>query len=443
MTNRRRELRRERRERRRRFDPLQRAETFTVEPSPRTETLSLERRMDLLSNLAKNAMLVASKPPGRQLLETVLELPEAGELDVGRQIILRSGPGVADRIYTGMQLDDDSYAWVEAATEISGLQRTWVRNIAITAAHNVTTDSSGNVFVSTLNSHRIHRYTSGGTLLNSWGDGTAKTSFPNNGNDLNAPYGVAWIPSTTYWAYPVLYIVQSGRHVVNSWSTHRLVASTSTTMTVSAVATTYAGTGNVNLAGTNGTAGSSTAHFNGPRGVAVNSYGDVYVADSANNRVLRFRPRLVSADPVGSPGSVWYITWDHTGTYGSGVLNSPAGVAVDSGLYVYVSEYGGHRIRKYDNSGTLVATYGTGPGSGDGVLNQPQQIALDSNNNLHVADSGNDRIQVFDSSGNYVTKYGSSGSGDGQLNNPSGIAIASNGTIFIADNANNRVSVWV
>jgi sugar lactone lactonase YvrE len=429
MTNRRQELRRERR-RRRRFDPIQKAEEFTTEPAPRTETLSIERRVNLLSNLAKNAMLVASKPPGRQLLETVLELPEASELDVGRQIILRSGSGVADRIYIGMQLDDDSYAWVEASTEIAGLQRTWVRNISITAAHNVATDSAGNVFVSTLNSHRLYRYTAGGTQLNSWGDGVADTVFATGGNDLNAPYGVAWASNTINWPYPVLYVVQSGRHIANAWSTHSL---NHTTGLITSVASSYGSMADGDWPGTPGVTGSANTHLNGPRGAAVNSYGDVYIVDANNNRVQRFRAARVGND----------YDYTHTGTYSSGPLNSPAGVAVDSNLYVYVSEFGGHRIRKYDNSGTLVTTFGTGPGSGDGVLNAPQQLALDSNNNLHVADSGNDRIQVFDSSGNYVTKYGTSGSGNGQLNNPSGIAIASNGTIFIADNANNRVSVWV
>ncbi|PYE61986.1 NHL repeat-containing protein, partial [Aneurinibacillus soli] len=121
-----------------------------------------------------------------------------------------------------------------------------------------------------------------------------------------------------------------------------------------------------------------------------------------------------------------------------GEFNSPKGIAVDSSGNVYVVDTNNNRIQKFDSSGTYVTQWGS-DGSGDGQFSYPQGIAVDSSGNVYVVDSNNKRIEKFDSSGTYITKWGSYGSGDGQFSYPQGIAVDSSGNVYVADTNNNRI----
>ena len=114
----------------------------------------------------------------------------------------------------------------------------------------------------------------------------------------------------------------------------------------------------------------------------------------------------------------WYFFWPH-------------GIAVDSSGNVYVAETWNCRVQKFTLSGQFVTRWG-GEGSGDGQLNYPNGIAADSSGNLYVADTENHRIQKFTSSGQFITKWGSSGSVQGQFNLPIGIAVDSSANVYAA-----------
>jgi len=84
---------------------------------------------------------------------------------------------------------------------------------------------------------------------------------------------------------------------------------------------------------------------------------------------------------------------------------TPNGVAVDSAGNVYVADSDYHRIQKFTSEGQFISQWGT-PGSGDGQFNEPHGIAVDGSGNVYVADYGNQRIQKFTSNGQFITKWG-------------------------------------
>ncbi|MBF0564727.1 MAG: hypothetical protein HQK89_05745 [Nitrospirae bacterium] len=167
-------------------------------------------------------------------------------------------------------------------------------------------------------------------------------------------------------------------------------------------------------------------YFNGPSGIAVDSSGNVYVADTSNNRIQKFNSSGQFIAKWGSQGN------------GDGQFYQPFGIAVDSSGNVYVADTSNNRIQKFNSSGQFVAKWGSS-GTGDGQFYLPEGIAVDSSGNVYVADTYNERIQKFSSSGQFIAKWGSQGNGDGQFYQPFGIAVDSSGNVYVADYINNRI----
>ncbi len=169
-----------------------------------------------------------------------------------------------------------------------------------------------------------------------------------------------------------------------------------------------------------------TAHFSGVQsiipatslsnvhGVAVDAAGNVYIADSGNNRVL--------------------IETLANGSYTQSVLasnfNSPRGLAVDTAGNVYVADTLNHQVVKETLSGNSYTASTLVNG-----LSSPTCIALDANGNLYIADPGSNRVVLETLSGG---TYTSSTIGTG-FNSPNGLAVDVGGNVYIADTLNNRV----
>ncbi|MBI2264669.1 MAG: IPT/TIG domain-containing protein [Armatimonadetes bacterium] len=169
-----------------------------------------------------------------------------------------------------------------------------------------------------------------------------------------------------------------------------------------------------------GSTGGGDGQFAYPFAVAVDSAGNVYVADYNNGRIQKFN------------NSGGFLTkWGSSGN-GDGQFNKPRGIAVDSNGNVYVADYFNARIQKFTGTGAFVTKWGVA-GNGDGQFSGPVGVGVDSAGNVYVSDFGNNRIQKFDGSGNFITKWGSQGSGDGQFSNPYGIAVDSAGNVYVAD----------
>lgn len=166
--------------------------------------------------------------------------------------------------------------------------------------------------------------------------------------------------------------------------------------------------------------------FSSPHNTAVDNSGNIYVADTNNNRIQKF-------DSNGNYLTQW-------GTYGggNGQFIFPVGIAVDSSGDVYVSEVGIDRIQKFDRNGNYLMQWGSS-GSGNGQFSGPFSIATDASGYVYIVDRNNSRIQKFNSNGTYLSQWGSLGNGDGQFNTPFSVAIDANGYIYVSDTGNNRI----
>ena len=318
------------------------------------------------------------------------------------------------------------------------------------------TDSSGNVYVVDSGNSRIQKFDSSGnvnTFLRTWGwgvdDGSssfqtctsscqAGTSGPGDGQFFS-PVGVA--------------IDSSGNVYVADTFNYRIQRFSSSGA----------------FLGKWGISGALEGRFNLARDVATDSSGNVYVADSNYNRIQKF--------DSSANGNTFLRMWgrgvdDGSPTFqtctsscqggssgtGDGQLDNPVGLATDSSGNLYVADSGNDRIQKFDSSGTFLRTWGWGvddgsssfqtctsscqagsSGTGDGQFASPDDVAVDSSGNVYVTDSGNNRIQMFSSSGAFLTKWGSSGSGNGQFDSPVGVAADSTGNIYVADRDNQRI----
>jgi DNA-binding beta-propeller fold protein YncE len=175
-----------------------------------------------------------------------------------------------------------------------------------------------------------------------------------------------------------------------------------------------------------GSYGSGNGQFDWPAGVAVDSTGNVYVADTLNIRIQKF-----------TSAGAFITQWGGSGT-GNGQFNTPYGVAVDSSGNVYVADTLNNRIQKFTSAGIFSAQWGSS-GSGNGQFFEPRGVAVDSSGNVYVADTQNDLIQKFTYAGTFITQWGGSGTGNGQFNCPCGVAVDSSGNVYVADAENNLI----
>jgi hypothetical protein len=206
----------------------------------------------------------------------------------------------------------------------------------------------------------------------------------------------------------------------------------------------------------------SAARFNSPSGVAVDSAGNVYVADKNNFTIRKIGPGVAVTTIAGVAGSAGTV--DGTGSaarFGvlmGGLFDSfpfgPAGVTVDSANNVYVADTWNYTIRKIalGNEVTTVAGMARSSGNADGTgslarFNEPSGVAVDGIGNVYVADAGNYTIRKMTPGGVVTTLAGlagHSGSADGtgstaRFNGPYGLAVDRAGNVFVADGNTIRI----
>ena len=195
------------------------------------------------------------------------------------------------------------------------------------------------------------------------------------------------------------------------------------------------------------------ASLNDPTGVAVDTRGNVYVADSANHCIRRVGKDGVIATVAGM-GTSGFSGDGEKATLAH--LNFPTGVAVDAAGAVYIADTGNNRIRRVGPNDLITTVAGSGAEgfSGDGgpatqaALNSPYSVAVDVRGNLYIADLGNERVRRVGPGGLIATAAGKGTFGfagdDGpaakaSLNTPCGVAVDAQGNLYIADRLNNRI----
>ncbi|GAB4522295.1 MAG: hypothetical protein OHK0046_34720 [Anaerolineae bacterium] len=156
----------------------------------------------------------------------------------------------------------------------------------------------------------------------------------------------------------------------------------------------------VESVGQRGTAAQDGAFFERPHSVAVGPDGNVYVVDTWNYRVRTFTPDF---SPITSWGSQLTVGFDAPAQPFDGFWG-PRDIAVDGEGRVYISDTGNKRIRVYNSDGTFVRDIGFG-GTGDGQLNEPAGIAIHPDGRLFVADTWNRRVAVFGLDGTFLANY--------------------------------------
>jgi sugar lactone lactonase YvrE len=174
------------------------------------------------------------------------------------------------------------------------------------------------------------------------------------------------------------------------------------------------------VAETIGSRGTGVGQFNYPTGVALDSSGILYVADSYNHRLQRITPTGGVA-LIGTRGG------------GRGQFLSPQGVATDARSAFYVVEGGNNRVQKFSDQGVLELIFGRA-GSGTGEFRNPTGIAIaPTTGDIYVADTGNSRVQRFDAHGNYLATLGGRGGIYVPLVSPQSVAVDSWDNLYVAD----------
>ena len=295
-------------------------------------------------------------------------------------------------------------------------------------------DSAGNVYVADEFNHTIRKITSGGvvtTLAGSAGD-AGSADGTGSAARFNNPEGVAVDSAGN------LYVGDTGNHTIRKTTSGGVVST---------------------LAGSAGAPGSadgtgSAARFNFPSGVAVDSAGNVYVADTNNHTIRKITSGGVVTTLAGSAGNAGSAD----GTGSAARFNRPSGVAVDSAGNLYVADRPNYTIRKITSGGVVTTLAGSAGerGCDDGTGSAarfyfPGGVAVDSAGNLYVADQGNQTIRKITSGGVVSTLAGLAdkegiftgtggvvGSADGtgsaaRFNTPESVAVDSAGNLYVAD----------
>ena len=222
------------------------------------------------------------------------------------------------------------------------------------------------------------------------------------------------------------------------------------------VITTIAGTGTPTFSCDGGPA--NKAALNSPYGVTVDNAGNIYIADSGNNRIRKINSAGVITTVAGCGNNTTACVQVGLGDGGPAIaplIMNPWDVAADNAGNFYFTDSGNKRIRKVDASGNITTVAGGGlsnPGDGglavNAQLGNPVGLAIDSGGSLYFTDADTNRVRKVSTSGIITTIAGNGGkgfTGDGlqainaTLNGPRGVGVDSAGNIYIADTLNARV----
>ncbi|MBI6546498.1 MAG: hypothetical protein HY692_06865, partial [Cyanobacteria bacterium NC_groundwater_1444_Ag_S-0.65um_54_12] len=331
---------------------------------------------------------------------------------------------------------------------------TLATNWAISSPGKTALDSSGNLYVIDRGMHSIYQVSRSGIITLFSGNGWAGYSGdggPAVDAQLNYPEGMA--------------IDGAGNTYIADYDNHRIRK-----VDTSGIITTVVGNGKLGYAGDGGAATSATLYY--PSSVTIDGAGNLYIADTFNFRIRKVDTSGIITTVAGN-GTQGYS--GDGGVATSAQLRVLSDVAVGSNGDLFIAESIDNRIRKVDTSGIITTVAGNGKAgySGDGgsatsaQLYQPSGVTVDGEGNLYIADNFNHRVRKVDTAGIITTVAGdgsvgyykvdragviikvtdgiSGYSGDGglatsaQLLNPAKVTVDGTGNLYIADGNNHRI----
>ena len=298
----------------------------------------------------------------------------------------------------------------------------------------VTIDSLGNLFIADNGNHRIRKVNAGTGIITTvagngtggfGGDGAAATAAK-----LNNPISIALD------TFGNLFIVDQYNNRIR-----KVNASTG-------IITTIAGNGTAGFGGDGSAA--TAAKLNNPNNVILDALGNLYIVDKTNNRIRKVNASTGIITTIAGNGTEGFGGDGAAAT--AAYLFGPAGVALDTSGNLYIADQSNHRIRKVNgNTGIITTiagngTYGFGGDSSAATaakLYNPSGITLDVSGNLYIADAGNHRIRKINASTGIITTVAGNGTagwgGDGaaataaNLYYPTGVSMDVAGNLYIAD----------
>lgn len=453
------------------FAPRLSAQTYTI---PGTTTVGLSSSPQIVTVTAQQAGAVATVKVvtqgnigldfadaggnctgytlsvGGSCTENITFTPTAPGIRHGAVVLLDSSNNVLGTTFVNATATGSLGMLIPGIISTAAGDGFWLYNgdgIAATSANiylpsGVVVDAAGNFYISDSGNERIRKVDAVSHKISTVaGDGNAGVTGDGGTAiyaNLNAPAGLAIDGAGN------LYIADSNNHAIR-----RVDANTGIITTIAGV---------IGHPGYSGDGGAATsAELNTPEGVAFDNNGNLYIADTSNNRI-----RMVAA----SNGNISTVAGTGTAGFGgdssaatSAQLNAPWGVAISATGDLYIADQNNNRIRMVaasnSNISTIAGSSATQGFGGDGgpatsaQLNIPENVALDPAGNLYIADAGNNRVRKVNAATGIISTIAGNGnpsvSGDGSpatqagLYGPDALSLDGNGNLYISDLFHHRI----
>jgi sugar lactone lactonase YvrE len=304
----------------------------------------------------------------------------------------------------------------------------------------IVSDAVGNLYVADVSNHTIRKISRDGVVTTIAGKAETAGNIDGKGGEarFNFPSGIAIDAKGT------LYIADSSNDAIRKISPDGVVTTLAKLTPAKSVDGRDLPPARVEIkmdsASSGGPFNLQDVQSQSPMGIAVDTQGQVYVANTFNSTILKINPEGIITTIAGQPRS----TVGHVDGAGSAAwFNLPKGIAVDKSGSLYVADCGNNAIRKITPAGVVTTIIGK-PATQESDFNCPTGITLDTNGNLYVADEGSETIRKINAKGVVSTLAGAvreRGYADGQgatakFNAPTGVTIDKAGSIYVTDSRN-------